>query len=181
MAAPLWRTGRGPRSQRGASRGATRVGCAPSLQCRRGDRQSGAAAPYRQLRALWSAGPDIARPWGTRCRADSPRLRSAPVAVQWRKHPMRMSSRLRRLGGRSPRACNAEVTLARDCSVRGRRGGSAWLTWASQRRRAGAGSHRAIQRRVCCSQVFRRLRGTGCNLRRPIRYGDGGGRARYGG
>ena len=59
--------------------------------------------------------------------------------------------------------------------------GSAWLTWVSQRRRVGAGSHCALQRRVCCSQVRRRLRGTGCCPRRPIRCGDGGGRARYGG
>ena len=29
---------------------------------------------------------------------------------------------------------------------------------------------RAIQQRVCCSQVFRRLRETGCSPRRPIRY-----------
>ena len=59
---------------------------------------------------------------------------------------MRMSSRLRRLVGRSPRACSAQAMLARDCSVRGRRGGGggAWLTWASQRRRAGAGLHCAI-------------------------------------
>ena len=93
---------------------------------------------------------------------------------------MRMSSRLRWLG--SPlRACSAKVTRARDCSERGRRAGSAWLTWVSQRRRAGAGSHRAIQWRVRCSQVRWRLRGTGCSPRWPIRYGDGGGRARYGG
>ena len=152
----------------------------PTLEWRRGDRQNGTAAPYLQPRASWSAGPDTARPWGTRCRADSPHLRPAPVAVQWRKYPMRMSSRLRRLGGCTPRACSAQATLARDCSVRGRRGGSAWLTWASQRHRAGAGSHRAIQRRVCCCEVCKRLRGTGYNPRRPIRYGDGGGRARYG-
>ena len=36
----------------------------PSLQWRRGDRQSGAAAPYLQPRASWSAGPDTARPLG---------------------------------------------------------------------------------------------------------------------
>ena len=60
-------------------------------------------------------------------------------------------------------------------------GGSAWLTWVSQRRRAAAGSHRAIQRRVCCSRVLRRLRETGYSPRRPIQYEDGGGRARYGG
>ena len=60
-------------------------------------------------------------------------------------------------------------------------GGSAWLTWPSHRRRAGAELLRAIQRRVRCSQVFKQLRETGCSLRRPIRYGGGGGRARYGG
>ena len=87
---------------------------------------------------------------------------------------MRMSPRLRRLGGSTSRACSTQGTLARDCSVRGRRGRSAWLTWVSQRRRAGAGSHRAIQRRVCCSQVLRRVRGTGCSPQWPIRYGDGG-------
>ena len=65
--------------------------------------------------------------------------------------------------------------------MRGRRRGSAWLTWVSQRRRAGAGSHRAIQRRVCCSQVLGLLRGTRYRPQRPIRYGDGSGRARYGG
>ena len=87
-------------------------------------------------------------------------------------------------GGSPVRACSAQVTLARDCSERGRRGGgggSAWLTWVSHRRRAGAGSHRAIQRCICCSQVRWRLRGTGCSLQRPIRNGDGCGRARYGG
>ena len=94
---------------------------------------------------------------------------------------MRMSSRLRRMGGSTPRACSAQVTLVRDCSLRGRRGGNAWLTWVSQRRRAGAGSLRAIQRRVCYSELCKRLRGTGCCPRRPIRYGDGGGRAQYGG
>ena len=146
-----------------------------------GDRQSGAAAPYRQLRASWSAGPHTARPWGTRCRADSPHLGFAPVAVQLRKHPMRMSSRLRRRGDCPSRACSAQATLARDLSVRGRWGGSARLTWASQRRRAGAGSLRAIQRRVRCSQVLRWLRETGCGPRRPIQYGGGGERARYGG
>ena len=94
---------------------------------------------------------------------------------------MRMSSRQWWLGGSPPRACGSQVTLARACSERGRWAGSAWLTWMSQRRRAGAGSHRAIQRRICCSQVRWRLRGTGCSPRRPIRNGDDGGRARYGG
>ena len=64
---------------------------APSLQWRRGDRQGAAARPYRQSRASWSVGPDTARPWVTCCRVDSPHLGSAPVSVQWRKHPMRMS------------------------------------------------------------------------------------------
>ena len=36
---------------------------------------------------------------------------------------MRMSSRLRRLGSCSSRACSAQATLARDLSVRGRRRG----------------------------------------------------------
>ena len=44
------------------------------------------------------------------------------MAVWWRKHPRRMSSRVKRVGG-TPRACNAQTTLARDCSVRGRQGG----------------------------------------------------------
>ena len=35
---------------------------------------------------------------------------------------MRVSSRLRRLRCCTPRACNAQATLARDCSERGRRG-----------------------------------------------------------
>ena len=149
VAAPPRRTGRGPKSQRGASRGATRAGCVPSLLWRRGDRHSAAAAPYRQPRASWSAGPDTATPWGTRCRAESPHLRSAPVAVQWKKYPMRMSSRLRRLGGRSPRACSAQATLARDCSVRGRRGGGgAALGSHGQARGVGlAPGHTAPSRR----------------------------------
>ena len=42
-AAPARRTGRGPRSHRGASMGATREGCAPTLQWRPGNRKSGAA------------------------------------------------------------------------------------------------------------------------------------------
>ena len=37
---------------------------------------------------------------------------------------MRMSSRQRWLGGSPPRACSAQVTLARDCSERVRRAGS---------------------------------------------------------
>ena len=56
--------------------------------------------------------------------------------------------------------------------MRARWGGSARLTWASQRWRAGSGS-------LCAIQRLRRLRETGCGPRRPIRYGDGGGRARY--
>ena len=115
--------GRGPRPQRGASRGATWESCAPSLQWRRGDRQSVAAWPYRQPRASWSAGPDTARPWGTRCTVDSPHLGSAPVSVHWRKHPMRMSSRLRRRGTGPLRAWSAQATAAKDPSVRGWRGG----------------------------------------------------------
>ena len=55
------------------------------------------------------------------------------------------------------------------------------LTWESPRRRAGAGSLCAAQRRVRCSQVRRWLREMVCGPRRPIRYGDGGGRARCGG
>ena len=46
-----------------------------------------AAAPCRQLRASWSAGPDTTRPWGKRCRADNPNLGCPPMAVQWSKHP----------------------------------------------------------------------------------------------
>ena len=41
------------------------VGRTPASQWRRGDRQSRALAPYRQLRASWSEGPDTARPWGS--------------------------------------------------------------------------------------------------------------------
>ena len=63
--------------------------------------------------------------------------------------------------------------------VAGGGGGSAQLTWARHKSRAGAGSLRATQRRVCCSQVRRRLRETGCGPRRPIRYGDSGGTALY--
>ena len=94
---------------------------------------------------------------------------------------MRMSSRRRRRGAGPSRAWRAQATAARVPSERWRRGGSARLTWASQRRRAGAGSPRATQWRICCSQASRRLRESGCIPRRPIRYGDGGGRARYGG
>ena len=65
-AAPARRAGRGPRSQRGASRGATWESCAPSLQWRQGDRQSGAARPYHQPRASWSAGPDTSTRSGAR-------------------------------------------------------------------------------------------------------------------
>ena len=94
---------------------------------------------------------------------------------------MRMSSRPRRRGNGPLRAWSAQATPARDLSVRGRWGGSARLTWVSRGQRAGAGSPRAIQRRFLCSQVRKRLRETGCGPRRPIRYGDGGGRVRYGG
>ena len=95
---------------------------------------------------LVERGPSTARPCGTRGRANNPHPGSAPVAVQLRKHPMRMSSRLRRLGGCSSRVCCAQATFSRELSVRRRPrgGGSAWLTWASQRWRAGAGSLRAI-------------------------------------
>ena len=81
-AAPARRAGRGPRSQRGASMGATLEIRTPSLQWRRGDRQRGAARPYRQPRASWRAGPVIPRPgarssgataptWGARLRPSS--------------------------------------------------------------------------------------------------------------
>ena len=118
--APPWRTGRGPRSE--GCQQWDHPGNVPSLQCRRGDCQSGAAAPYRQLRASWSAGPDTARPWGTRCSADSTHQRSAPIAIQWGKHPMRMSSR-QRWQGSSPRGRGG----ARDVSEGGEwgRGGEA--------------------------------------------------------
>ena len=57
---------------------------------------------------------------------------------------MRMCSRQRWLGGSPPRECSAQVTLPRACWGRARWAGSAWLTWVSHRRRAGAGLHRAI-------------------------------------
>ena len=76
----------------------------PSLQWRRGDREKGAARPYRQPRASWSAGPDTAKPWGTQFRGDSPHLGFVPVSVQLRKHPMRMSSTRRRWGAGASRA-----------------------------------------------------------------------------
>ena len=63
---------------------------------------------------------------------------------------MRMSFRLRWLRSSSLKTCSVQAMLATDRSVRGRRAGSAWLTWLSQRRRAGAGSHRVIQRCVYC-------------------------------
>ena len=44
---------------------------------------------------------------------------------------------------------------------------------------AGAGSPRATQRRICCAQASRRPRESGYIPRRPMRYRDGGGRARY--
>ena len=57
------------------------------------------------------------RRWVTRCRVDSPHLGSAPVSVQWRKHPMRMSSRLRRRGTGPSRAWRAQATAARGGGV----------------------------------------------------------------
>ena len=74
---------------------------------------------------------------------------------------MRMSFRQSWLWSSPPRTCSVQTTSARDRSVRGRRAGSAPPTWPSQRWRAGAGSHYAIQQRFCCLHARTRLRGTG--------------------
>ena len=46
---------------------------------------------------------------------------------------------------------------------------------------AGARSLRATHQRICCSQISRRPRESGCSPRLPTRYGDGGGSTWYGG
>ena len=105
--------------------------------------------------------------------------RQPPSEVRPRsKHPMRMSSKLRRLGGSSPRACSTGD--AREGLLCAREAGAGGKRLAHM---GGAGSHRAIQRRVCCSQVLRRLQPATahCVLRDAHRSGDLGGATGGGG
>ena len=78
---------------------------------------------------------------------------SAPVAVQWRKLRIRTSSGP---GCSAPRTCSAQVTRSMDPAVSRRPAGTNRVTWPSQRRRAGAESYHAIQRRVCCPHARHR-------------------------
>ena len=143
--------GEGTHVPGGCQHGGDLVGLRALPLMEAGDRQRELPRHTASQGPLGARGPDTDRPWGTRCRAVSPQLGSAPMSVQWRKHPMRMSSKPRWLGNRPSRAWSAKTTAARDLSVRGWSGASARLTSVSWRWRAGAGLFRATQRPVRCS------------------------------
>ena len=97
---------------------------------------------------------------------------------------MTMYSRLWRLGAAlRERLAHKRHSQRTSLCTGGGGGGGGCVGWHGRARGGGLapGPHRAVQRRVCCSQVFRRLRDTGCSQGRPLWYGDGSGRARYGG